>query len=96
MKLDASVPIRDRIDDRYRTDSRRVFASLVRLLKDFDLADDAMHESYAARQRFVMHKFPMSFRLRGTCPNGWTRYFPPSILCSTEDMHLAWRFALTG
>ncbi len=48
MKLDGSVTIRDRIDDLYRSDSRRVFASLVRLLKDFDLADDAMHEAYAA------------------------------------------------
>ncbi len=48
MKLDASVTIRNRIDDLYRSDSRRVFASLVRLLKDFDLADDAMHEAYAA------------------------------------------------
>ena len=46
MKLDASVTIRDRIDDLYRSESRRVFASLVRLLNDFDLADDAMHEAY--------------------------------------------------
>ena len=48
MNLDASVTIRDRIDDLYRSDSRRVFASLVRLLNDFDLADDAMHEAFAA------------------------------------------------
>src|SRR6266478_4929543 len=48
MKLDASITIRDQIDDLYRSDSRRVFASLVRLLKDFDLADDAMHEAFAA------------------------------------------------
>jgi RNA polymerase sigma-70 factor (ECF subfamily) len=47
MKLDASVTIRDQIDDLYRSDSRRVFASLVRLLNDFDLADDAMHEAFA-------------------------------------------------
>src|SRR6516165_10365549 len=47
MNLNGSVTIRDRIDDLYRSDSRRVFASLVRLLKDFDLADDAMHEAYA-------------------------------------------------
>ncbi|MDB5343603.1 MAG: polymerase sigma factor [Schlesneria sp.] len=40
--------IRDQIDELYRTESRRVFASLVRLLNDFDLADDAMHEAYAA------------------------------------------------
>jgi RNA polymerase sigma-70 factor (ECF subfamily) len=48
MKLDVAVTIRDRIDALYRTESRRVFATLVRLLKDFDLADDAMHEAYAA------------------------------------------------
>ena len=48
MKLEASLTIRKRIDDLYRSDSRRVFASLVRLLNDFDLADDAMHEAYAA------------------------------------------------
>ena len=48
MKLDASVTIRDRIDYLYRSDSRRVFASLVRLLNDFDPADDAVHEAYVA------------------------------------------------
>src|ERR1700729_1493223 len=48
MKRDASETIRDQIEELYRSDSRRVFASLVRLLKDFDLADDAMHEAYAA------------------------------------------------
>jgi RNA polymerase sigma-70 factor (ECF subfamily) len=52
MKLDTSVTIRDRIDELYRSDSRRVFASLVRLLKDFDLADDAMPRAYAAAVRF--------------------------------------------
>ncbi len=40
--------IRDRVDDLYRSEARRVFASLVRLLNDFDLADDAMHEAFAA------------------------------------------------
>jgi len=48
MSNDASAEIRDRIDALYRSESRRVFASLVRLLNDFDLADDAMHEAYAA------------------------------------------------
>jgi RNA polymerase sigma-70 factor (ECF subfamily) len=36
------------IDETYRTESRRVFASLVRLLRDFDLAEEAMHEAFAA------------------------------------------------
>jgi RNA polymerase sigma-70 factor (ECF subfamily) len=48
MDLDSSVTIREQIDEIYRSDARRVFASLVGLLKDFDLADDAMHEAYAA------------------------------------------------
>src|SRR5262249_32516902 len=48
LKRDDTVTIRERIDELYRSDSRPVFASLVRLLKDFDLADDAMHEAYAA------------------------------------------------
>ena len=48
MNSKASTAIRDQVDDLYRSESRRVFASLVRLLNDFDLADDAMHEAYAA------------------------------------------------
>jgi RNA polymerase sigma-70 factor (ECF subfamily) len=48
MNDDASATVRDLIDDLYRTESRRVFASLVRVLGDFDLADEAMHEAFAA------------------------------------------------
>lgn len=32
----------------YRDESRRVFASLVRLLGDFDLAEDALHDAFTA------------------------------------------------
>src|SRR5262245_33999272 len=39
---------RARIDDIYRSESRRVFASLVRLVRDFDLAEEALHEAFAA------------------------------------------------
>lgn len=40
--------VRALIDATYRSESRRVFASLVRLLRDFDLAEEAMHEAFAA------------------------------------------------
>jgi len=40
--------VRERVDDIYRSDSRRVFATLVRLLRDFDLAEEAMHDAFAA------------------------------------------------
>jgi RNA polymerase sigma-70 factor, ECF subfamily len=36
------------VDDIYRAESRRVFATLIRLLGDFDLAEEALHEAFAA------------------------------------------------
>src|SRR3984957_13337203 len=36
------------IDEIYRTESRRVFATLVRLLGDVDLAEEALHEAFVA------------------------------------------------
>src|SRR5215212_9570553 len=40
--------IRDLLDNVYRTESRRVLATLIRLLGDFDLAEDALHEAFRA------------------------------------------------
>ncbi len=40
--------IRALIDELYRAESRRVFASLVRQVRDFDLAEEALHEAFAA------------------------------------------------
>lgn len=34
------------LDEIYRKESRRVFATLIRLLGDFDLAEDAMHDAF--------------------------------------------------
>ncbi|QGJ68861.1 RNA polymerase sigma factor [Planctomycetales bacterium 10988] len=39
--------IRDRVEEVYRRDSRQIFATLVRLVGDFDLAEEAMHEAFA-------------------------------------------------
>jgi RNA polymerase sigma-70 factor, ECF subfamily len=36
------------VDAVYRSDSRRVLATLVHLLGDFDLAEEAMHDAFAA------------------------------------------------
>ena len=38
--------VRQRVDTIYRTESRRIFATLIRLLGDFDLAEDALHEAF--------------------------------------------------
>lgn len=40
-------PIHDLVSDVYRRESRRVFSTLVRLLGDFDQAEEAMHEAFA-------------------------------------------------
>ncbi len=44
----ATPQLQRTVDDLYRTDSRRVFATLRRLLGDFDLAEDALHDAFAA------------------------------------------------
>jgi RNA polymerase sigma-70 factor, ECF subfamily len=43
-----SDQIRELLDSLYRVDSRRILATLIRLLGDFDLAEEAMHEAFAA------------------------------------------------
>ena len=44
----ADERVRDRIEDLYRSDSRRVLATLIRLLGDFDRAEEALHDAFAA------------------------------------------------
>src|SRR6476469_9089929 len=39
---------REMVDVVYREQSRQVFATLVRILGDFDLAEEAMHEAFAS------------------------------------------------
>src|SRR5688572_12317907 len=39
---------REIVDEIYRSDSRRVLATLIRLLGDFDLAEEALHDAFAA------------------------------------------------
>src|ERR671920_1545216 len=40
--------ISEQIEAIYETDSRRVLATLIRLLGDFDRAEEAMHDAFAA------------------------------------------------
>jgi RNA polymerase sigma-70 factor, ECF subfamily len=48
MQDGAAVDVRERVDAIYRSDSRRVLATLIRLLGDFDLAEEALHDAVAA------------------------------------------------
>ena len=47
MSADAEL-VRERVDAVYRAEARRVFATLVRLLGDFDLAEEALHDAFRA------------------------------------------------
>jgi len=40
--------MRERVEAVYRSDSRRVLATLIRLLGDFDLAEEALHDAFTA------------------------------------------------
>jgi len=42
------VDIRDAVDRIYRAESRRVLATLIRQLGDFDVAEEALHEAFVA------------------------------------------------
>src|SRR4051794_39791265 len=44
----ANVQVRETVEAVYRREARRVFATLIRLLGDFDLAEEALHEAFAA------------------------------------------------
>jgi RNA polymerase sigma-70 factor (ECF subfamily) len=42
---------REKVGEVYRSDSRRGFATLVRVLGDLDLAEDALHNAFAAAMK---------------------------------------------
>src|SRR5439155_18163816 len=44
----AAEQVRQIVEGMYRSESRRVFATLIRLLGDFDRAEEALHEAFAA------------------------------------------------
>jgi RNA polymerase sigma-70 factor (ECF subfamily) len=48
------VRVRAEIDQLYRKESRRIFATLIRLLGDFERAEEALHEAFRA----AMEKWP--------------------------------------
>jgi RNA polymerase sigma-70 factor (ECF subfamily) len=48
MEQDVAAHVRDKVDAIYRSESRRVLATLIRLLGDFDLAEEGMHDAFVA------------------------------------------------
>ncbi len=48
MSEEAAERTRETVDAIYRAESRRVFATLIRLLGDFDIAEEALHDAFRA------------------------------------------------
>src|SRR5947208_8062755 len=48
MSEESAERAREMVDAVYRSDSRRVLATLIRLLGDFDLAEEALHDAFAS------------------------------------------------
>ena len=46
--MDATDSVRETVDAVYNADSRRVLATLIRLLGDFDAAEEALHDAFRA------------------------------------------------
>src|SRR5215475_5449890 len=56
-------PVRESLESVYRSDSRRILATLIRLLGDFDLAEDALHDAFrAALERWPKEGVPANPR----------------------------------
>lgn len=49
--LDPTASVHDTVGEVYRAESRRVLATLIRLLGDFDLAEEALHDAFEAALR---------------------------------------------
>src|SRR5258708_6120516 len=59
MTESADERIRESVDAVYRSDSRRILATLIRLLGDFDIAEDALHDAFrAALERWPKEGVP--------------------------------------
>jgi len=54
MSAETAEPSRELVDAVYRDESRRVLATLIRLLGDFDLAEEALHDAF----RVALEQWP--------------------------------------
>ena len=63
MTANADEQIRETLDAIYASESRRILATLIRLLGDFDLAEDALHDAFrAALERWSKEGVPANPR----------------------------------
>ena len=60
---DMTIQLREMVDAVYRSESRQVLATLIRLLGDFDAAEEALHDAFAvAVERWPQEGVPANPR----------------------------------
>src|SRR5215510_2737495 len=65
MREDTTKQVRELVEAVYRSESRPILATLIRLLGDFDAAEEALHEAFAvAVEQWSQHGVP-------TNPRAW-------------------------
>jgi RNA polymerase sigma-70 factor (ECF subfamily) len=75
MSDDTAQQARDKVDEIYRAESRQVLATLIRLLGDFDTAEEALQEAFAValkqwpRDEVPAHPLPGSSLPDGSRPS---------------------------
>src|SRR4029434_1048002 len=63
MREDTTKRVRELVDSVYRSESRRILATLIRLLGDFDAAEEALHDACAvAVEQWSRHGVPANPR----------------------------------
>ena len=70
---DAAGRVREMVDAVYRSDSRRVLATLIRLLGDFDLAEEALHDAFRPPSSNGRATAFPTIRGRGSCRRAASR-----------------------
>src|SRR5882672_6252242 len=63
MREDTTKRVRELVDSVYRSESRHILATLIRLLGDFDAAEEALHDAFAvAVEQWSRHGVPANPR----------------------------------
>ena len=71
--VSGDLAVSDQIDAVYRSESRRVLATLIRLLGDFDVAEEALHDAFrAALEQWPRDGIPAN-------PRAWLRRLKTSF-----------------
>jgi predicted RNA polymerase sigma factor len=83
------------VDEVYRVESRRVLATLIRLLGDFDLAEEALHDAFrAALEKWPSEGVPTT-PAHGSCRSGVSGRSTASAGTRASTLSMTFRSACT-